>query len=121
MTRREAPFALLCAACLAVLLPGCSASGPISHYERVLVLSVDEASQTAEVRVLGRPDEPAPPLGQEDAGAEGAASFSDWGVDELPEAGDDVMLTWIGSPSEDLSFPVKVYDWEPTVSFYESP
>lgn len=120
MARREAPLALVCAACLAVL-PGCSANGPISHYERALVLSVDGASQTAEVRVLGRPDEPAPPLDQEDAGAEGTASFSDWVADELPEAGDDVMLAWIGSPSEDLSFPVKVYDWEPTVSFYESP
>ena len=31
-----------------------------------------------------------------------------------------MILTWIGDPSEELSFPIKVYDWEPTVSFYES-
>ena len=121
MTRREALLALLCAVCL-VVLPGCSDStgGPVSHHERALVFSVDEESQTAEVRILELPDKVVLPQGQTDAGVRGTASFSDWGNDALPEVGDDVILTWIGDPSEELSFPIKVYDWEPTVSFYES-
>ena len=121
MTRREALIALMCAVCLAVL-PGCSdwAGDAVGHDERALVLSVDEGSQTAEVRILDLPDVPVLPQDKTDAGAEGTASFSDWGVDELPDPGDDVILTWIGSPAEELSFPVKVYDWEPTVEFYEA-
>lgn len=121
MARREALLALLCAVCL-VVLPGCSDStgGPVSHNERALVLSVDEESQTAEVRILELPDKVVLPQGQTDADVRGTASFSDWGNDALPEVGDDVILTWIGDPSEELSFPIKVYDWEPTVSFYES-
>lgn len=121
MTRREALLALLCAVCL-VVLPGCSDStgGPVSHHERALVFSVDEESQTAEVRILELPDKVVLPQGQTDADVRGTASFSDWGNDALPEVGDDVILTWIGDPSEELSFPIKVYDWEPTVSFYES-
>lgn len=119
MTRREALIALLCAVCLAVV-PGCSDStgGAISHNERALVLSVDEEEQTAEVRILERPDRVVLPQDRTDEDARGTASFSDWGTDALPEVGDDVVLTWIGSPAEELSFPVKVYDWEPTVSFY---
>ena len=121
MTRREALLALLCAVCL-VVLPGCSDStgGPVSHHERALVFSVDEESQTAEVRILELPDKVVLPQGQTDADVRGTANFSDWGNDALPEVGDDVILTWIGDPSEELSFPIKVYDWEPTVSFYES-
>ena len=121
MARREAPFALLCAVCLAVV-PGCSDStgGAISHNERALVLSVDEEKQTVEVRILELPDRVVLPQDQTDADVRGTASFSDWGNDALPEVGDDVILTWIGDPSEELSFPIKVYDWEPTVSFYES-
>lgn len=121
MTRREALLALLCALWLAVL-PGCSNStgGPVSHNERALVLSVDEESQTAEVRILELPDRVVLPQDQTDADVRGTASFSDWGNDALPEVGDDVILTWIGDPSEELSFPIKVYDWEPAVSFYES-
>ena len=121
MTRREALIALLCAVCLAVV-PGCSDStgGAISHHERAIVLSVDEEKQTAEVRILELPNKAVLPQGQTDADVRGTASFSDWGNDALPEVGDDVILTWIGTPSEELSFPIKVYDWEPTVSFYES-
>lgn len=124
MTRREALIALLCTVCLAVL-PGCSnsaggANGPIGHRERAIVLSVDEESQTAEVRILELPDKVVLPQDQTDERAQGTASFSDWGNDTLPEAGDDVILTWIGDPFEELSFPIKVYKWEPTASFYES-
>ena len=121
MTRRELLLALLCAVCLAVL-PGCSNStgGPVSHHERAIVLSVDEESQTAEVRILELPDKVVLPQDQTDADVRGTASFSDWGNDALPEVGDDVILTWIDAPSAELSFPIKVYDWEPTVSFYES-
>ena len=127
MTRREALIALLCAVCLAVL-PGCSddtrtvggENGPISHNERALVLSVDEESQTAEVRILERPDKVVLPQDKTDADVQGTASFSEWGTDALPQAGDDVILTWIDAPSMELSFPVKVYDWEPTVDFYKS-
>ena len=121
MTRREALIALLCAVCLAVV-PGCSDStgGAISHDERAIVLSVDEEKQTAEVRILELPNKAVLPLDQTDADVRGTASFSDWGNDALPEVGDDVILTWIGDPSEELSFPIKVCDWEPTVSFYES-
>ena len=81
---------------------------------------MDEESQTAEVRILELPDKVVLPQGQTDADVRGTASFSDWGNDALPEVGDDVILTWIGDPSEELSFPIKVYGWEPTVSFYES-
>ena len=121
MARREAPFALLCAVCLAVV-PGCSDStgGAISHNERALVLSVDEEKQTVEVRILELPDRVVLPQDQTDADVRGTASFSDWGNDALPEVGDDVILTLIDTPSAELSFPIKVYDWEPTVSFYES-
>ena len=121
MTRREALIALLCAICLAVL-PGCSDStgGPVSHHERAIVLSVDEESQTAEVRILERPDKVVLPQDKTDADVQGTASFSEWGTDALPQAGDDVILTWIDAPSMELSFPVKVYDWEPTVSFYDA-
>ena len=121
MTRREALLALLCALCL-VVLHGCSDStgGAVSHNERALVLSVDEGKQTAEVRILELPDKVVLPQDQTDTDARGTASFSDWGNDALPEVGDDVIFTWIGDPSEELSFPIPVYDWEPTVSFYES-
>lgn len=127
MTRREALIALLCAVCLAVL-PGCSddtravggENGPVSHNERALVLSVDEERQTAEVRILERPDDLTLTWGTHPAGAEGAADFSEWGSSGLPEAGDDVILKWIGIPAEESSFPILVNSWEPTVSFYES-
>ncbi len=127
MTRREALIALLCAVCLAAL-PGCSddmrtvggENGPVSHNERALVLSVDEASQTAEVRILELPDKVVLSQDQTEADVRGTASFSDWGNEALPEVGDDVILTWIDTPSTELSFPIKVYDWEPTVSFYAS-
>lgn len=127
MTRREALIALLCAVCLAVL-PGCSddeltvggENGPVSHNERALVLSVDGESQTAEVRILERPDDLTLTWGTHPAGAEGTADFSERGSSDLPEAGDDVILKWIGTPSEESSFPIEVNGWEPTVSFYES-
>lgn len=127
MTRREALLALLCAVCLAVM-PGCSndeltvggENGPVSHNERALVLSVDEESQTAEVRILERPDDLTLTWGTHPAGAEGTTDFSEWGSSGLPEVGDDVILKWIGTPADESSFPIKVYDWEPTVSFYES-
>lgn len=127
MTRREALIALLCAVCLAVL-PGCSddeltvggENGPVSHNERALILSVDEESQTAEVRILERPDDLTLTWGTHPAGAEGTADFSEWGSSGLPEVGDDVILKWIGIPAEESSFPIEVNGWEPTVSFYES-
>lgn len=121
MTRREALIGLMCAVCL-VMLPGCSNStgGAVSHNERAIVLSVDEDEQTAEVRILELPDRVVLPQDRTDEHAQGTASFSDWENDELPEVGDDVVLTWIDSPSTELSFPIKVYDWEPTVDFYES-
>ena len=127
MTRREALIALLCAVCLAAL-PGCSddaltvggENGPVSHNERALVLSVDEESQTAEVRILERPDDLTLTWGTHPAGAEGTADFSEWGTSGLPEAGDDVILTWVGAPAEESSFPLEVSNWEPTVSFYAS-
>lgn len=127
MTRREALIALLCAVCLAVL-PGCSddtrtvggENGPVSHNERALVLSVDEESQTAEVRILERPDDLTLTWGTHPAGTEGTADFSEWGSSDLPEVGDDVILKWIGTPADESSFPILVNSWEPTVSFYES-
>ncbi len=127
MTRREALIALLCAVCLAVL-PGCSddeltvggENGPASHNERALVLSVDEESQTAEVRILERPDDLTLTWGTHPTGAEGTADFSEWGSSGLPEVGDDVVLKWIGTPAEESSFPILVNSWEPTVDFYES-
>ena len=127
MKRREFLLALLCAVCLAVL-PGCSddeltvggENGPVSHNERALVLSVDEESQTAEVRILERPDDLTLTWGTHPAGAEGTADFSEWGSSGLPEVGDDVILKWIGTPAEKSSFPILVSSWEPTVDFYES-
>lgn len=127
MTRREALIALLCAVCLAAL-PGCSddartvggENGPVSHNERALVLSVDEESQAAEVRILERPDDLTLTWGTHPAGAEGTADFSEWGSSGLPEVGDDVILKWIGTPAEKSSFPILVSSWEPTVDFYES-
>ncbi|OUO48705.1 hypothetical protein B5F79_01350 [Olsenella sp. An285] len=127
MTRREALIALLCAVCLAAL-PGCSddartvggENGPVSHNERALVLSVDEESQTAEVRILERPDDLTLTWGTHPAGAEGTADFSEWGSSCLPEVGDDLILKWIGTPAEKSSFPILVNSWEPTVGFYES-
>ena len=127
MTRRKALIALLCAICLAVL-PGCSdneltvggENGPVSHNERALVLSVDEESQAAEVRILERPDDLTLTWGTHPTGAEGTADFSEWGSSGLPEAGDDVILKWIGTPAEESSFPILVNGWEPTVSFYAS-
>ena len=127
MKRRGFLIALLCALCLAVL-PGCSndeltvggENGPVSHNERALVLSVDEESQIAEVRILGRPDDLTLTWGTHPTGAEGTADFSEWGSSGLPEVGDDVILKWIGIPAEESSFPILVNSWEPTVSFYES-
>lgn len=127
MTRREALISLMCAICLAVL-PGCSdgehttggENGPVSHNERALVLSVDEESQTAEVRILERPDDLTLTWGTHPAGAEGKADFSEWGASSLPEPGDDVILMWIGAPAAESSFPVEVSNWEPTVDFYKS-
>ena len=127
MKRREFLLALLCAVCLAVL-PGCSddeltvggENGPVSHNERALVLSVDEESQTAKVRILERPDDLTLTWGTHPAGAEGTADFSERGSSGLPEVGDDVILKWIGTPADESSFPILVNSWEPTVSFYES-
>ena len=127
MRGRETLIALLCAVCLA-LLPGCAndeltvggENGPVSHNERALVLSVDEESQTAEVRILERPDGLTLTWGTHPAGAEGTADFSEWSSSGLPEVGDDVILKWIGIPAEESSFPILVNSWEPTVSFYES-
>lgn len=127
MKRREFLLALLSAVCLAVM-PGCSdnertvggENGPVGHNERALVLSVDEESQTAEVRILERPDDLTLTWGTHPADAEGTANFSEWGSSDLPEAGDDVVLKWIGTPAEESSFPILVSSWEPTVDFYES-
>ena len=121
MKRRGFLIALLCAVCLAVL-PSCSnsAGDAVSHRERAIVLSVDEGKQAAEVHILELPDKVVLPQDQTDEHIQGTVSFSEWGTEELPEVGDDVILTWIGDPSEELSFPIKVYKWEPTVSFYES-
>ena len=38
----------------------------------------------------------------------------------MPAVGSDVVLTWIGAPDEESSFPIDVYDWKPTVDFYTS-
>ena len=127
MTRREALVALLFSACL-TMLPGCSEgdfatggeNGPVSHNERALVLSVDDEEQTAEVRILERPDDLTLTWGTHPAGAEGTADFSVWGASDLPDVGDDVILKWIGTPTQESSFPVEVNGWEPTVDFYES-
>ena len=127
MTRRNALIALVCAVCLAAL-PGCSSnermaggeSGPVSRNERALVLSVDERAQTAQVRVLERPDDLTLTWGTHPAGAEGTADFSERGASGLPGVGDDVILEWIGTTAEGSSFPIEVSGWEPTVDFYES-
>ncbi len=122
MTRREALLTLLCAVCLAVL-PGCSGLDRRRHQppqarNRPLGGRGETDRRGAHPRAAGQGRAPAGPDGRRRAG--GTASFSDWGNDALPEVGDDVILTWIGDPSEELSFPIKVNSWEPTVSFYES-
>ena len=127
MTRREALIALLCAVCLA-MLSGCSdnahttggVNGPVSHNERALVLSVDEESQTAEVRILERPDDLTLTWGTHPADAEGTADFSKEVTGILPKPGDDVILKWIGAPAVESSFPIQVSNWQPTVDFYKS-
>ena len=126
MTRRNAFLAVLLALCAAVL-PACApgektvggASGPVTHHERALVLSVDAESQTAEVRILARPDDLTLTWGTLPVGSEGMASFAEWGADTLPAEGDDVVLDWVGAPAEKSAFPLAVESWQHTVRFYE--
>ena len=69
------------------MLPGCSDStgGPVSHHERAIVLSVDEESQTAEVRILERPDKVVLPQDKTDADVQGTASFSNGAPTRCPK------------------------------------
>lgn len=92
----------------------------VGHCERARVLSVDDEAQTAEVRILEPLDDVTVGWGTFAEGEEGQASFSGWGVDELPEVGADIVLKWIGFPDEESSFPIDVYNWETTVDFYAS-
>lgn len=126
MTRREVLLATLSALVLLVV-PACEgeasnggANGPVSHNERALVLSVDEGDQTAEVRILERPDDLTLTWGTFEAGDEGTAVFSEWDAEELPAAGDDVVISWVGAATAESSFPVEVYECEPTVQFYDA-
>lgn len=126
MTRREVLLAALSALAL-IALPACEggttnggANGPVSHNERALVLSVDEGDQTAEVRILERPDDLTLTWGTFDAGEEGTAAFSGWDAEELPAVGDDVVISWVGAATAESSFPVEVYECEPTVQFYDA-
>ena len=127
MTRRKALIALLCAVCLA-MLGGClgdtrtvgGENGPVSHNERALVLSADEEGQTAEVRILERPDDLTITWGTLPAGTEATVDFSRLGSRGLPAAGDDVILSWIGSPDEESPLPIEASNWRPTVDFYAS-
>lgn len=92
----------------------------VSLCTRARVLSVDDEEQTAEVLILEPPGDSSVGWGTFAKGEEGKADFSGWGTDELPAVGSDVVLTWIGTPDEESSFPIDVYDWEPTVDFYAS-
>ena len=51
------------------------------------------------------------------AGAEGMADFEGMMPTELPPAGEDVILYWIGTPSEESSFPIDVYRWNTVENF----
>lgn len=107
---------------LACLISGCSddggvvggENGPVTHYERARVLSVDADAQVAQVAILDHTDDFSISWGTFEAGEEGEAAFDG----DLPTEGDDVVLAWIGSPSDESAFPVDVYAWQPTVDFY---
>ena len=92
----------------------------VSLCTRARVLSVDDEEQTAEVLILEPPGDSSVAWGTFAKGEEGQADFSGWGTDELPAVGSDVVLTWIGAPDEESSFPIDVYDWKSTVDFYTS-
>lgn len=92
----------------------------VSLCTRARVLSVDDEEQTAEVLILEPPGDSSVAWGTFAKGEEGQADFSGWGTDELPAVGSDVVLTWIGAPDEESSFPIDVYDWKSTVDFYAS-
>lgn len=127
MARRFAAPVLLAVLSLVGLLVciGCAsqqgASGDaVSRCTRARVLSVNDGELTAEVLILEPPGDSSVAWGTFAKGEEGQADFSGWGADELPAVGSDVVLTWIGAPDEESSFPIDVYDWEPTVDFYAS-
>lgn len=127
MARRFAAPVLLVVLSLVGLLVciGCAsqqgASGDaVSRCTRARVLSVNDGELTAEVLILEPPGDSSVAWGTFAKGEEGQADFSGWGADELPAVGSDVVLTWIGAPDEESSFPIDVYDWKPTVDFYAS-
>lgn len=127
MARRFAAPVLLVVLSLVGLLVciGCAsqqgASGDaVSRCTRARVLSVNDGELTAEVLILEPPGDSSVAWGTFAKGEEGRADFSGWGTDELPAVGSDVVLTWIGAPDEEGSFPIDVYDWKPTVDFYAS-
>ena len=92
----------------------------VGRCARAKVLSVNDGKQTAEVRILEPLDDVTVGWDTFVEGEEGQASFSGWEADELPEVGADIVLKWIGSPDEESSFPIDVYDWESTVDFCAS-
>lgn len=127
MARRFAAPVLLAVLSLVGLLVciGCASQqgasdDAVSRCTRARVLSVNDGELTAEVLILEPPGDSSVAWGTFAKGEEGQADFSGWGADELPAVGSDVVLTWIGAPDEESSFPIDVYDWEPTVDFYAS-
>ncbi len=112
---------VFCTLCLAAL-SGCSQTGggengPVAHYEYVRIISVDRKSQSANVCILEWPDDMDIAQSALAAGAEGMADFEGMMPTELPAAGEDVILYWIGTPSEESSFPIDVYRWNTVENF----
>ena len=112
---------VFCTLCLAAL-SGCSQTdggenGPVAHYEYVRIISVDRKSQSANVCILEWPDDMDIAQSALAAGAEGMADFEGMMPTELPAAGEEVILYWIGTPSEESSFPIDVYRWNTVENF----
>lgn len=112
---------MFCALCLAAP-SGCSQTGggengPVAHYEYVRIISVDQEGRSARACILECPDDMEAAQSTLSAGTEGMADFEGMMSTELPMAGEDVILYWIGTPSEESSFPIDVYRWNTVENF----
>lgn len=90
--------------------PATYAGGTIMVDECFEVLSVDEAEHVAHVRAVPSGDDQLDEYPELELGSEGELHFDEW--DDLPQPGEQIVVGWLVSVHDDLTYPVRVYTWQ---------